>query len=461
MNKQTDPCSLDTCVLNTCLPNLWYACKFRWMPVLLISGWVLAVVCCAPAAPTAAACRIEPFGWLQDIAVSPETGNAIAASKSSGGLQENADKNGDKQASQDRDAEQAEAEGGSQAQEKNTEEKRTEEMISKATNLQKAKMIVVVGAAGEEKYAEQFAKWAESWRRVADSSGIDVELILAGDEADGTQKQRLRQQLELVVQGVQPADEASESDSGPPEVQRLWLVFIGHGTYLDQVARFNLQGPDITAQELAQWLEEFANPLVFINCASCSAPFINALSGPQRIIITSTQSGDQYNYSRFGEFIADSISADAIDLDKDEQISLLEAFLSAARQTARFYESESRLATENALLDDNADQLGTSSQFFRGIRVAGKASGNGIPDGLRANQVFLGQQAKDQLTPALRSRRDEIELRIEALRQRKQEFALNDYLQQLERLMLEMAAVYGLGADDQDPQGAAQDRDQS
>ncbi len=45
------------------------------------------------------------------------------------------------------------------------------------------------------------------------------------------------------------------------------------------------------------------------------------------------------------------------DLDKDGQVSLLEAFLIASRRTLEFYKVEGRIATEHALIDDNGDGL--------------------------------------------------------------------------------------------------------
>jgi len=61
---------------------------------------------------------------------------------------------------------------------------------------------------------------------------------------------------------------------------------------------------------------------------------------------------------------SDNIFADAInnpeaDLDKDGQVSLLEAFLTASRQASEFYKINGRLVTEHALLDDNGDSFGT------------------------------------------------------------------------------------------------------
>ena len=33
--------------------------------------------------------------------------------------------------------------------------------------------------------------------------------------------------------------------------EELWIVFIGHGTFDGRSAKFNLRGPDISADELA------------------------------------------------------------------------------------------------------------------------------------------------------------------------------------------------------------------
>ena len=45
-----------------------------------------------------------------------------------------------------------------------------------------------------------------------------------------------------------------------------------------------------------------------INCASASGPFINRLSGPNRVVVSSTKSGFELNFSRFGQYLAEAIS---------------------------------------------------------------------------------------------------------------------------------------------------------
>ena len=66
----------------------------------------------------------------------------------------------------------------------------------------------------------------------------------------------------------------------------LWLVLIGHGTFDGRAARFNLSGPDLAAAELADLVSAIKRPVAIINCTSCSSPFINAMSGKDRVVIT-------------------------------------------------------------------------------------------------------------------------------------------------------------------------------
>ena len=75
------------------------------------------------------------------------------------------------------------------------------------------------------------------------------------------------------------------------------------------------------------------------------------------MIITATKSGDEQNFARFGQFISSAIADAASDLDKDGQVSLLEAYLTACRQVEEYYDAEARLASEHALLDERSAAL--------------------------------------------------------------------------------------------------------
>lgn len=292
-------------------------------------------------------------------------------------------------------------------------------------------VILVIGAAGEAQFGREFGVQENAWREAAQRA--DARLVVVGSGAPGegglTDRDRLQQAL------------SSEEKTGPVE---LWLVLVGHGTFDGERGKFNLRGPDVSAAELSQWLKPFQRPLAIVDAASASAPFLAALSGPNRAIVTATRSGFEQNYTRFGGYFAAALTNGKSDLDKDGQVSLLEAFLTAARQTAEFYKTEGRLATEHPLLDDNGDGLGTPADWFRGTRATKRAKDGAGLDGARARQLTLVRSAAEQvLSPELRARRDALELQVEKLRAEKTKLPDNEYYDRLEKLMLELASVYG------------------
>jgi hypothetical protein len=289
-------------------------------------------------------------------------------------------------------------------------------------------VVVVVGAPGTPEYAAQFDDWSERWRAAASTASAEFRIIGDSKESEPNDRARLQKLL---------ADSVGEQ-SAP-----LWLVFIGHGTFDGRTAKFNLRGPDVAAEEFATWLAPLRRPVVVIQCASASAPFINRLAGENRIIITATKSGDEQNFARFGQYMSAAIGDISADLDKDGQVSLLEAFLTACRQVDEFYDQEARLATEHALLDDNGDGLGTPAAWFKGLRATQRARDGATLDGTRAHQIHLIASDRERNLPAeVRQRRDELELAIASLREDKPRLSEDEYYTRLETLMVELARLY-------------------
>lgn len=293
-------------------------------------------------------------------------------------------------------------------------------------------VVVVVGTPGNDEYSQKFSEWADNWKSAAAKAQAHFVRIghAAGepDPEEPVDRDHLKQELAELA--------GSQSRS-------VWLVLIGHGTFDGRRAKFNIRGPDVTAEELAEWIKPLQMPLAVINCASASGPFINHLSGPGRVIVTATKSGSEHNYSRFGEHISRMVIDPSADLDKDGQTSLVEAYLAASAAVQDFYKQESRLATEHALIDDNGDGAGTPADWFRGFRAVRQAKDGAIPDGNRANQFVLLESALDQeLSPEDRTKRNDLELLIAQLRSQKSQLSEEDYYRKLEPLLIELAELY-------------------
>lgn len=290
------------------------------------------------------------------------------------------------------------------------------------------RVLVVVGAAGAPEYATAFRQWADRWQQACQRSRGVCQVIGLDPPSDMSDRERLKAALTSLV-----------GDSRQP----AWIVLLGHGTYNGRVARFNLQGPDVSASDLSQWLSDVTRPTVIVDCSACSGPFLAELSGPQRVIVTATQSGHEYNYARYGDYLSAAIADPSADLDKDEQTSLWEAYLVAGARLREFYARSARLATEHPLLDDNADRRGTPADWFQGLRPVKRPPEGGQLDGALARQLVLAPAAREQqFTREQVERRDELEREIAALRSRRATLEEAEYFRQLEPLLVELARLY-------------------
>ncbi len=292
-------------------------------------------------------------------------------------------------------------------------------------------VVTVLGAGGEKEYEKKFTDVAKAWQEACKRGGVRLVEVGGKTAAGKSDKQLLKEVI---------AEEIERGVSG------LWVVLIGHGTYDGRETKFNVRGEDFTDGDLAAWLKPFKGRLVVVNTASSSAPFIKALSGENRIVITATKSAHEIFYPRFGEYFARAVGGlKAADLDNDEQVSLLEAFLYAANGVKQFFEKEGRIATEHAMLDDNGDQRGIRAESFEGVMaiVSGKEKEGLRPEGERAHQIHLTPNKLEAMMPEpLRVRRDELERQVKALRRKRGDMKEKVYYKGLEKLLLEIARIY-------------------
>ena len=292
----------------------------------------------------------------------------------------------------------------------------------------KPTVILVVGAPGEPEYGSNFLQQATLWQSACKQA--EAQVVTIGLEYPA---------------GTNDYDLLKSTLAGLPRqsVDPLWLVLIGHGSFDGKEAWLNLRGPDFSSSDLATWLQPFQRPMAIINTASCSGPFLNKLSGTNRVVVTATRSGNEQNFARFGQYFAQALIDPQADIDQDGQVSLLEAFLTGSHEANEFYKSKGRLVTEHALIDDNGDGLGTPVEWFRGLRATKQAKDGAAVDGPLAQQFCLvPSPAERALSVEQIAQRDALENEVLALREKKTQVPEDDYYQQLETLLLQLARFY-------------------
>ena len=290
-------------------------------------------------------------------------------------------------------------------------------------------LLVIVGLAGDPEHGALFHKWGTALVDASEKVGVPRDhVIYLGDAKEGGARVGGRATREEIDR----AFAAFATAAAPDDV--VYVVLVGHGNYDGTAARFNLSGPDITAADFNVLLRKLpSRNVVFVNTASSSGPFIEALSGPGRTIITATRSGAEQYTTLFGSYFVEAFSNEAADADKNKRVSMLEAFLFAKAEVLRAYEREGLLATEHALLDDNGDRKGSPDPAPTG------------PEGKIAAALSLGSAADAAPLPdnpklrALILERREIERRVESLRLLKDSLPPAKYSSELERLVTDLA----------------------
>lgn len=292
--------------------------------------------------------------------------------------------------------------------------------------------VIITGISGEETYAKQFATWTDKLR-----TALQTKLGFAEDQTfvltEKPAGKELRASAEVTRQTF-----VTLRNTLKPE-QQLFVFFIGHGTFdpNSKVAKFNLVGPDLTAGDYAQLINALpARNVVVVNMASASGEFIKPLSGSltggSRIVITATRSGMEQNATRFPEhFIAALANPDA-DADKSGRVSVLEAYEFATKLVAKQFEGKGTLATEHAMIDDNGDGAG---------HQVAEAGDGGLARVTYFDSLPQQQAGGDPVLARLYEDKMRLEGDVERVKGRKAQMNEDDYYNELEKSLIELARV--------------------
>lgn len=285
--------------------------------------------------------------------------------------------------------------------------------------------IILSGASGGPKYAESM----KTWRTTLTSALVD---------RYGFAKDKVRV---FVDETVKPGEQGTAANvraviaDVKKQVTRddvLIIVLLGHGTYDGEAAKFNLVGPDLTASDWSTLLNGIQAKLVVINTTEASFPFLEKLSGANRVVITATDSAAQKYATVFPEYFAKALGEASTDLDKNGRTSIFEVFAAASLSVKQHYEQRGQLTTERALIDDNGDGVGRESE----------APG---PDGALARTLYLDGEdpaiANNPELAELTRRRRDLEAQAEALKLKKESMSGVQWEAEYEKLMVELAKI--------------------
>jgi hypothetical protein len=296
---------------------------------------------------------------------------------------------------------------------------------------QQTHVAVIVGLGGEPEHAETFRRWAGSLVDHATGRlGIPREriLYLLEDPAQDAARNPGKSTKDAVVKGLTAIGTAAQPDDV------VFITLIGHGTWDGKAAKFNLPGPDMTAADFAGILGGYKTKnIVFVNTASASGPFVEALSGVARIVVTATRSGAEQFATVFGGYFVDALAGDEADADKNKRISVLEAFNAAKIGVAQVYQQRGIMLTERALLDDSGDGEGSMEPAVNGKdgQVAAILS-------MGAPKEALALPSDPQLRKLYEERRA-LEQRAESLKLMKGSMSPAQYAAELEKVLTDLA----------------------
>jgi hypothetical protein len=286
-------------------------------------------------------------------------------------------------------------------------------------------VLIVAGASGGAEYASQYGKWVSELKAVlVDRMKIEPDhltvLTDTNDPAAASTAANVKQRV-TGVRRVMTRDDL------------LFVVLIGHGTYDGVDAKFNLVGADLESAQWADLLAGLPGQVVVVNTSSASFPFIERLAGPRRVVITATDSVAQRFDTVFPEYFVKAFQSESADIDKNNRISIWEAFSAATSEVRRYYQRRGQLSTERALLDDNGDGVGREA--------AGKGE-----DGSQASLTYLdeplpGAPPTDPVLLQLLQKRAAVEADLDELRVRRSFLKPLEYQQEFERLMVELARL--------------------
>ena len=277
-------------------------------------------------------------------------------------------------------------------------------------------VLILNGVPGSPEHAERFLEWSRATRAaMIDTFGFVSEDVI------------MLSNREARADDIRSTFEGLKERLGPTDI--FFVFFIGHGSFDGADYKFNIMGADLTASDYNDLFSSLgAGRIVIVNATTSSGGSIEALAGQNRIIVTATRSGTERNDTIFYDYFLEGLTEETSDEDKNERLSVWEAFRYATLGVERFYSEQTRLATEHPQISDNgSEKTGVETENMPVL----------------ARMIHFNVEEQIETTnPILRALLDEkrqLEQQIESLRLIKDTLLEDEYDKQLEELIIELA----------------------
>jgi hypothetical protein len=210
----------------------------------------------------------------------------------------------------------------------------------------------------------------------------------------------------------------------------FFLFFIGHGSGDNGQYKFNISGPDFTADDYMKLLGTLSVGRIVIDCrhAVQRRSHLEEFAGKNRIVSSPRLKAERkaMTSSSTTTFL-EALQSNVADEDKDQKVSVWKPFKYAVTATERFYKEEGRLATEHPAISDNG---APTADYKKDPPLLARATSFVV------DRPIVSSDPKMQV---LLNQRKDIEQKIEALRLNKSSVAGAEYDKQLEDLLVQLA----------------------
>ena len=181
--------------------------------------------------------------------------------------------------------------------------------------------LVIGGLGGGADQTERFEQYMfETRRALIETFGFaEANVRILGEQAiadrpfvDGVSlAETVRDEFAALARRVHPDDQ-------------VYIILFGHGSSTGDRSFLNIPRRDLSDEDYAGLVGAInAARIVFVNTASASAPFAEAVSGSGRIVITATRVASQRNETTFPRYFVEALSSPAADRDRNGELSVL------------------------------------------------------------------------------------------------------------------------------------------